>query len=88
MLATERSIWGRRGRGTVAERTADHQAHGPLARHLGHGRGGDEAAVAQHRHPVGDAVDLLHAVADEHHRHAPPAQLVDDREQAVDLARG
>ena len=43
-------------------------------------------AVAQHGDAIGDAVDLVHAMADEHHRHALPAQLVDDREQPVDLA--
>jgi hypothetical protein len=45
-------------------------------------------AVAQHRHAVRHAVDLLHAVAHEHHRHAAGAQLGHNLEQPVDLARG
>ena len=49
-------------------------------------RRGDQLPVAQHGDPVGDAVDLVHAVADEHHRHALPAQVVDHGEQPVDLA--
>ena len=46
----------------------------------------DEVAVAQHGDAVGDAVDLLHAVADEHHRHAARLRSATTREQPLDLA--
>ncbi len=72
----------------VAERPADHQLDGPVVRHLLDRRGRDEQPVAQDRDPVGDAVDLLHAMADEHHRHALGPQPLDHLEQAVDLAPG
>ena len=47
---------------------------------------GDQPAVAQHGDAIGDAVDLVHAMADEHHRHALPPQIVDHGEQPLDLA--
>ena len=77
---------GRARRVHVAQRAADHQADGAVARHLGGRRRGDQLPVAQHGDAIGDAVDLVHAMADEHHRHALPAQVVDHGEQPVDLA--
>ena len=45
----------------------------------------DELAVAEHRDPVGDLVDLLEEVADEQDGDALVAQVADHREQPVDL---
>ncbi len=46
----------------------------------------DEAPVAQHRHAVGDLVDLVEEVRDEHDRDSLRRELTDHREELVDLA--
>ena len=45
----------------------------------------DQLAVAEHRDPVGDLVDLLEEVADEQDGHALVAQVADHGEQPVHL---
>ena len=45
-----------------------------------------EPAVAQHGDPVADPVELLHPVADVHHREPAVAQPLDHAEQRLDLA--
>ena len=87
-LEHDRASRRRERRIQVRQWTPDHQPHRAVVRHVGHRRDLDDAAVAQHRHAVRHAVDLLHAVAHEHHRHAAGAQLGHNLEQPVDLARG
>lgn len=52
------------------------------------GQLGDELAVTQHRHGVGDAGNLVEMVGDEHHAHPGGLELVDHLEQLVDLPPG
>ncbi len=78
---------GRQGRVEVAERPADHQLDGAVARHLTGRLGRDQAAVAQHADAIGDAVDLVHPVTDEHDRDRALAQPLHDLEQPLDLTQ-
>ena len=48
----------------------------------------DVARVAQHRHAIGDLIDLLHAMADVDDRNSAPFQGGDHFEQPLGLARG
>ena len=68
------------------ELAADHHCDCPVAREGGGRLDADQAAVAQYRDPVGDAEDLVHPVADEHHSHALLAQRGDDREELLHFA--
>ena len=47
----------------------------------------DPAPVAKHGHHVAQPEDLVEPVRDVDHRHAVPAQEIDDLHQALDLAR-
>ncbi len=66
---------------------ADHHLDQGLGAELGALEHPGIAAVAQHRDPVGQLVDLGHAVADVDQRDALGAQLADQREQPLGLAR-
>ena len=54
---------------------ADHVLDRPLGGDLGPGSGGDEPAVAQHGHAVGDLEHLVEPVADEQHGHAARGEV-------------
>ena len=64
---------------------ADHPAHDLVGRGLRPRRRGDELAVAEHGHPVGQREDLVHLVADVQHGGAGLAQVVDHAEEPGDL---
>ena len=71
-----------------AQRTPDHHLDGAIPVELGGRMHADQVPIAQDRDAVGDPVDLLHPVADEHHGDAPRLQGGDDGEQPLDLALG
>jgi hypothetical protein len=68
-------------------RAADHQGGELVLGHRGV-RVADDLAVPDHGDPVGDRLDLLELVRDEHDALAGRAQRVDDLEQVLDLLRG
>ncbi len=70
------------------EFAADHRGDDVVVGDLVDGLVEDQAAVAQHHHPVGDGADLGHLVGGVDHRHAVVAQSSDDLVQAFDLALG
>ena len=69
----------------VLERAADHGGDNVVDGRFREGLGPDIAAVAHHRHPVGDATKLLQAVGDIGDGDAMRLQIVDDLEKLVDL---
>ena len=94
-----RSQHGRRGAVDVAlgdlrdgleldESRPDHLRHEVAAGEVLRAVLADELAVAEHRDPVRDLVDLLEEVADEQDGDALVAQVADHREQPLDLVRG
>ena len=66
---------------------SDHHLHQALGRQIGALQGADIAAVAQHADAVGEIVNLAHAVADVDDGQPVVAQLSDQREQFLGLAR-
>ncbi|ABB10162.1 hypothetical protein Bcep18194_B0045 [Burkholderia lata] len=73
----------------ILDRTADHAADQPVAIEIGHGiERVDAAAVAEHRHPVAQFINLFHPVRDVDDRAALRTQRPDDPEQLRGLARG
>ena len=69
-----------------AQRPPDHQLHGAIAVEVAGDLDRHQTAIAQDRDAVGNPVDLLHPVADEHHRHLPRLEVCHHGEQALDLA--
>ena len=65
-VARSRLVLGIEGR----EFAPDHHLDGPVARQAVPALDPDEHAIAQHRDAVRDRENLVHAVADEHHRHS------------------
>ena len=76
---------GRRPPEEVAHRPADHVADRRRRRHFAGRPGGDPAAIAQDRDPIGDLEDILHAMGDEEDRDAFAPQGLDDPEEATRL---
>jgi hypothetical protein len=70
----------------VGQFAAHHQVGHLLARDVGRGRAGDEAAVAHHDHFVGHLLHFVELVRDVDDGHAIGAQLRDQLEQALGLA--
>ena len=66
----------------------DHPAHDLRGVGLGAGRAGDELAVAEDRHAVGQGEDLVHLVRDVEDGRARLAEVVDHPEEPVDLGVG
>ena len=60
--------------------------HGLVAVDLPGRARADQPSVAQHGDAARDAINLLHAVADEHHRDAVGLKARHDPEQPLDLA--
>ncbi len=71
----------------LADVAVGHQPHQPGDRGVGQPLGGDVAAVAQHRHALADAIDLVEPVRDVDDGDAAGGQTADEREQLIDLAR-
>ena len=61
----------RLGGGRGLDAVADDQLDEPLVIELGHGHGGRQLAVAQHRDPVGELEHLVEVVRDVEDRDAP-----------------
>ena len=72
----------------LLDRAADHQRHQALVVDLADRAGGHQAAVAQHRHAVGQREDLGHAVADVDDADAARAQAAHHVEQALHVGLG
>ena len=72
----------------VLERAPDHQLDQTRSRDRADLAAADGAAVAKHRHPIGDGEDLVQAVRDEDRRHPLLAEPPDDREQRLDPVVG
>ena len=70
----------------VGDFAANHHADSCRTAEFRLGFHADETTVAQHRDAVGNAEDLVHAMADEHHRHAVQPEIGDDGEKPLDLA--
>ena len=69
----------------LLEFASEHQRNQLEPRKLGGRAFADEAAVAQHRYPIGDLVDLVQEVGDEDDRDAAAFQVADDLEQELGL---
>ena len=69
-----------------AQGSADHHLHGLVAVDLSGRSRADQPSVAQHGDAARDAINLLHAVADEHHRDAVGLKARHHPEQPLDLA--
>ena len=54
----------------AGEPPSQHHRHDVVVGEIGRGLGAHGLAIAQHRHPVGDAPDLVHAVRDVQHERA------------------
>ena len=67
---------------------ADHPAHDLIGRGLRPRGRGDELAVAEHGHAVGQGEDFVHFVADVEHRGAGFPQVGDDAKEPRDLRVG
>lgn len=79
--------WGIAMRHRFGQVAAQHQSHQIAARQIGQGPAADHAAIAQHRHPVGDLIDLIQKMRDDDNGKALIAQGFQHAEQRLHLAR-
>ena len=73
--------------GRLGQIAAQHQCHQIAARQFGNGAAADHATIAQHRHAVGDLIDLIQKVGDDDNAKPLIAQLFQHGEQGLHLAR-
>lgn len=78
---------GEAGAADLGHVAAEHHRDELHAVEVGEVAGVDVAAVAEHGDAVADPVELIHAVADVEHRDPACAQVLDDPEEGLDLAR-
>ena len=69
----------------MLKRTADHHLHRLVTTDLSRRSRADQPSVAQYGDTTGDAIDLLHTVADKYHRDAAGLKTRNNREQPFDF---